>query len=95
MLVDPLAAMKARAAALRRVEAAERAADRAAVAPLLAALLAGEQLTAEERGAVVDEVLRGWRAAPRSADSGHWARCIARTAICARVAVDSMIRASV
>lgn len=39
----------------------ERAAQRAAVVPLLAALLAGEELTAEERGAVVDEVLRGWR----------------------------------
>lgn len=69
MCVDPLAAAKARAAEIRRAESAQRAADRAAVVPLLAALLAGEPLTAEERGAVVLEVLRGWRAATTRRDA--------------------------
>jgi hypothetical protein len=62
MFVSPLAAVIARAAALGSTLTAERAAERAAVVPLLAALLAGEPLTREDGGAVVLKVLRGWRA---------------------------------
>jgi hypothetical protein len=63
MFVDPLAAVAERRSAIAQTLAAERAAERAAVVPLLAALLAGEPLTRDERGAVVLEVLRGWREA--------------------------------
>lgn len=62
MFVHPLAAVAERLAELRSAEAAERAAGRAAVVPILAALLAGEPLSPTERGAILLEVLRGWRA---------------------------------
>jgi hypothetical protein len=59
MFVSRLAAVAEQLAELRRAEAAERAAERAAVVPLLAALLAGEELTQDERAGLVLEVLRG------------------------------------
>jgi hypothetical protein len=60
MIVAPLAAAE-RLADFRRTEAAKRAADHTAVVPRLAALLTGEAFTREERGAIVNVVLRGWR----------------------------------
>ena len=62
VLVTPFAALAERAVAHDPGIAADHAADRAAVVPLLAALLAGEPLTPAEGGAVVLEALQGWRA---------------------------------
>ena len=67
--VSPLAAIARRGAELCRTLAAERAAERSAVVPPLAALLAGEPLPQDERWTVALEVLRGWRAA---ATRGGW-----------------------
>lgn len=71
LFVSPIVAPLTRRALADGAAAPERGPQRVAVVPLLAALLAGEPLTREERGVLKLEVLRGWRA-PRQPRAGPW-----------------------